>query len=137
MNRTDLQQLALTRVLDAEALLNAGQWSGAYYLAGYAVECALKACIAKLTGLHDFPEKNLVLKSYSHNLEALLEPANLRIDHKSVFDTNRAFKDNWSVVNDWDETSRYSQWSKSEARELHAAITQPADGVLAWIIGHW
>jgi HEPN domain-containing protein len=30
-------------------LLEAGLYAGAYYLAGYAVECALKACIAKKT----------------------------------------------------------------------------------------
>jgi len=49
VNRTQLQQLAEERVRDAEALLKAGQWSGAYYLAGFAVEFGLKACIAKLT----------------------------------------------------------------------------------------
>ena len=137
MNRIDLQQLALTRIRDAEVLLGAGQWSGAYYLAGYAVECGLKACIAKRTGLHDFPDKDRVLKSYSHNLGALLEPAALANDHKSIFDTNRLFKANWSVVRDWNETSRYTQSTESEARELHAAITQPIDGVLSWITGHW
>ena len=49
MNRRDLQQLADDRVLDAEALLNAGRWAAAYYLSGYAVECALKARIARQT----------------------------------------------------------------------------------------
>ena len=34
-------------VTDARALLAAGCWAGAYYLAGYALECALKACILK------------------------------------------------------------------------------------------
>jgi hypothetical protein len=45
MNRAELQQLAEDRRLDAEALLAAQRWAGAYYLAGYAVECGLKACI--------------------------------------------------------------------------------------------
>jgi HEPN domain-containing protein len=63
-----LQQLADDRVLDAEALLNAGRWSGAYYVSGYAVECALKACIAKQTNLHDFPDKTVVQKSHAHDL---------------------------------------------------------------------
>ncbi|MSU78452.1 MAG: HEPN domain-containing protein [Gemmataceae bacterium] len=56
VNRTQLQQLAQERVRDADSLLKAGQWSGAYYLAGYAVECGLKACIAKLTNLLRFSE---------------------------------------------------------------------------------
>ncbi len=43
MNRAELQRLAKDRLLDAKALFAARRWSGAYYLAGYAVECALKA----------------------------------------------------------------------------------------------
>jgi hypothetical protein len=31
MNRADLQQLAEDRLLDAQALLGAQRWSGAYY----------------------------------------------------------------------------------------------------------
>jgi HEPN domain-containing protein len=54
MTRWDLQKLAEDRLLDAEALLAAGRWSAAYYLAGYAVECAIKACIAKLVQEYDF-----------------------------------------------------------------------------------
>ncbi len=111
MNRIDLQQLALTRIRDAEVLFDAGQWSGAYYLAGYAVECVLKACIAKLTSLHDFPDKDLVLKSYSHNLEALLESAAFKSDHTSIFNTNPIFEENWLVVKRWSERSRYIQWT--------------------------
>jgi HEPN domain-containing protein len=49
MNRADLQQLAELRITEAKVLLDNGFYAGAYYLAGYAVECALKACIAKLT----------------------------------------------------------------------------------------
>ena len=45
MNRTNLQRLAEERARDAELLLEGGQWSGAFYLAGYAVECGLKSCV--------------------------------------------------------------------------------------------
>ena len=74
-----MQQLADDRVLDAEALLNAGRWSGAYYVSVYAVECALKACIAKQTNLHDFPDKTVVQKSHTHDLTELLVLAGLRL----------------------------------------------------------
>ena len=48
MNRSELQQLAEIRLRDAKALLVTGENdAGAYYMAGYAVECALKAVIAK------------------------------------------------------------------------------------------
>ena len=52
MNRGDLQLLANIRLDEAKALLAASLPAGAYYLAGYAVECGLKACIAKLTNQH-------------------------------------------------------------------------------------
>jgi HEPN domain-containing protein len=47
VNRNGLQDLSKVRLKEATALLNLRMYDGAYYLAGYAVECALKACIAK------------------------------------------------------------------------------------------
>lgn len=40
MNRADLQTLSDLRLADGEALLQAGRFAGAYYMLGYAVECA-------------------------------------------------------------------------------------------------
>jgi hypothetical protein len=57
MNRNDFQQLADVRIDEALALLGQGKFDGAYYLAGYAVECGLKACIARLTSQDDYPPK--------------------------------------------------------------------------------
>ena len=45
MDRLQWQQLAERWLVDAKALLDAHRWSAAYYLAGYAVECGLKACV--------------------------------------------------------------------------------------------
>ena len=55
MNRADFRQLALCRLEEAEVLLRTRKFSGAYYLAGYAIECALKARLAKQTKRYDFP----------------------------------------------------------------------------------
>jgi len=46
VDRKDLQTLSTIRLKEATALLKAGLFDGSYYLAGYSVECALKACIA-------------------------------------------------------------------------------------------
>jgi HEPN domain-containing protein len=54
LNRELLQQLSEQHLADAQVLLEQRRWPGAYDLAGYSVECALKACIAKLTKVHDF-----------------------------------------------------------------------------------
>ena len=83
MNRNDLQQLAEARLLDATVLLNAGRLDGAYYLLGYVVECALKACISKQFGLYEVPDKNLVRDFYSHDLKDLLKIAGLSVDRSS------------------------------------------------------
>ena len=56
-------------------MLQLGLFDGAYYLAGYAVECALKACIAKGTLRGEFPDKKRVDSSYSHNLRELFKVA--------------------------------------------------------------
>jgi hypothetical protein len=57
VDRKDLQELSTVRPKEAAALLKAGLFDGAYYLAGYAVECALKACIAKGTQRYEFPRQ--------------------------------------------------------------------------------
>lgn len=67
MKRADFQALSRIRLKETKALLELGFWDGAYYLAGYAVECALKACIAKSTQRYAFPERKKVEFSYSHN----------------------------------------------------------------------
>jgi HEPN domain-containing protein len=137
VNRTLLQQLAEERVRDAEALLNAGQWSGAYYLAGYAVECGLKACVAKLTNLHDYPNKDLALKCNTHKIEALVEVAGLKNPRHTDATASPALGANWLIVKDWDETARYQQWTEPQARKLFAAVSDLSNGVLTWIKGHW
>jgi len=60
-------------VEDANLLLDNGQYDGGYYLAGYAVECALKAVIAARTRQHEFPDLNLAKKVYTHDLKELLD----------------------------------------------------------------
>lgn len=137
MNRLQLQQLAEERRADADALIAAGRWSAAYYLAGYAVECALKACIAKLTTQHDFPDKELTLKSYTHNLELLVDVAQLKSLRDIETKANPAFALSWSAVKDWDEKSRYRMWDELQARKLFNAVNDPANGVFPWITAHW
>jgi hypothetical protein len=54
MNRTDLHHLAALRLKEAKVLLDAGCFEGSYYLAGYGVECAIKARFARKTEPHDY-----------------------------------------------------------------------------------
>jgi hypothetical protein len=68
MNRNDLQNLSRLRGKEAKVLLENGYFAGAYYLLGYAVECALKACIAKQIRRYDFPDLTFVRDSHTHNI---------------------------------------------------------------------
>jgi hypothetical protein len=138
VNRVELRQLAEDRIADAATLLAAGRWSGAYYLAGYAVECGLKACIARLTNQDDFPrERKFVDECYTHNLERLLGAAGLKPVLDADTGANPAFSANWGFAKDWKESSRYERKSQADAQALYDAITSNPDGVLPWIRQRW
>src|ERR1035441_1181551 len=107
MNRIDFQRLAELRLKEAKALLAAGFPEGAYYLAGYAIESGLKACIAKRTQQYDFPDKKLVNDSHTHDLGKLLELAGLSDLLKNDVAINVELKLDWETVGDWSEQSRY------------------------------
>jgi len=137
MNRTDLQQLAELRLQEARALLDAGFPDGAYYLSGYAVECALKACIAKRTSEYDFPEKKLVNESHTHNLTELMRLSQLAPTLKTAMQANSALEGDWITVQDWSEASRYERWDLSDALSLLDSIENRSGGLLPWIRLHW
>lgn len=112
--------------------------AGAYYLAGYAVECALKACIARQTRQHDFPNKLLANRSHTHDLEALLGLSGLRPDFLEDMRANKKLHVNWTVVNDWSPDSRYNaETSRASAKNLISACTARLNGVLPWIRKRW
>jgi len=135
LTRRDLQVLADLRVKEAAILVKNHAEQGAYYLGGYAVECALKACIAKKTKRHEFPPKRDYLeKVYSHKLEILLELAELKNQLEKDMKENPTLGKNWLVVKGWNESARYISSGLNGA--LYTAMTG-ADGVLPWIKQHW
>jgi hypothetical protein len=91
------------RLAEAEALMNLGHADGAYYLAGYAVECGLKACIAQETQ----------------------RGRSLRGDPQ--------FQKHWDVVQSWSEQSRYTKNSRESAKALIEAIVDRNHGVMKWV----
>ena len=137
MNRKDFQKLTSLRLREARALLNARCYSGAYYLAGYAVECALKACIARQTQRHDFPHRNAVRDSYTHDLVRLAQTAGVYTALDKEGDASPAFALNWTTVKDWKAESRYEVKSEDDAGGLLTAITARQHGVLKWIRQYW
>jgi hypothetical protein len=142
LNRVQWQNLTEERLLDAAALLAAGRWAAAYYLSGYAVECGLKSCI-----LHHLEKTGAIFQNrkylkdlgdcWTHELDKLVELADLTAERGVACGANPALDGYWSVVKDWKETSRYELKSEVDARLLYEAITQEPNGVLQWIRTHW
>jgi len=134
MNRVDLQQLAEIRLADAEALLAAGRWAGAFYMLGYVVECALKASIAAQLGPEEIPDRKLVNEFYTHRLDGLLKISPLRPTLELRRAEGDAFDAHWNSVQNWTEASRYQcDISEEHARHLYTAITNANAGVYTWL----
>lgn len=135
----DLKQIADERLKDAEVLLAAGQWGGAYYLAGYAVECGLKACIIRnieRTGAL-FEDRKFVERCYTHDFNKLLEAADIKSDYIATRTADPAFGKNWSIVEQWSERDRYFSKTEVDARNLFEAITHQTSGVFPWLKMRW
>jgi HEPN domain-containing protein len=137
MNRKDLQNLAEERLGDAEILLANGRYGGAYYLIGYAVECGLKACIAKLTQAEDFYDKNLAKKIFQHDLEQLANHARLSAVIEQSGKSNPLFEANWAEVVLWSEESRYEIHTQAEAEQITKAVEDQDHGVMQCIKQYW
>lgn len=137
MNRKDLKALALTRLREAEVLVANGEYSGAYYLAGYVVEFALKACIARQTRIHDFPDLPRAKNSWEHDPTKLIKTADLQTERDDEARADKRFEANWNVVKDWRVDSRYDQTDQRKAEALIQAISDKRHGVLRWLKHHW
>jgi hypothetical protein len=133
----DFRTLANMRVREARLLLGGSEWSGAYYLAGYAVECALKACLTRGFRGYQMPDKELVVKSHIHEIDALAKQAQLVGDIQTAGQADPVFRVNWSVVTAWKETSRYEIKTETQAREMVQAVADRSHGVLPWVKRHW
>src|SRR6266487_6856528 len=108
-------------------------WDGAYYLAGYSIEVALKACIIKSVMATDaFPEKRFSENCWTHDLEKLIALAGLKTAWSAAL-ADAAFSRSWVIVKDWSEQKRYHRTTEIEARSLYDAVSDAAHGILPWI----
>ncbi len=83
MNRAHWQAVAEEQIVAAQDLLAARHWASAYYLAGYAVEFGLQACIlvhGADTGII-FEDKDFSRECWTHTLKDLVKLAGLENSH--------------------------------------------------------
>jgi len=138
MNRKELQKLSRIRLKEAKILFKNQCFEGSYYLAGYAVECALKSCIAKQIKRYDFPDKKFINDSYVHDIEKLISVSGLKPQHDKELTSNTSFSLNWAIVKDWSEQHRYKLIvTKVHAKDMYSAITSRRNGVMVWLKKYW
>ncbi len=96
---------------DADALHDAHRWAGAIYLAGYAIECSLKALICSNEGKNSFKETRMFKRGIQgdtlHNLARLLQEAPA-IQRAITLDRTGTYRNAWNTI--------ASLWQKDELR---------------------
>lgn len=140
MTRFEWQQLAERWLVDAGCLIDAHRWSAAYYLAGYAVECGLKACVlVRVAAAPEviFGDRKFSEKCWTHSILDLLKLAELEAARAADSVANPVLGRNWLLVKDWNEKARYNTTSHQKAKKLHDAIADPTNGVMPWIRVRW
>lgn len=135
-DRATFQQLAEARLIEARVPLANGYPSGAYYLAGYAIECALKAIVAASFRADAIPDLKRVRDVYVHDLAALMRLAQLEEELEKEKSTNPRFNDRWTTAREWSEKSRYEVWTDDDASAILEAI-DGEEGLLQWLRSRW
>lgn len=137
LRRTDLQANAQRKFDDAIVLLGNKSPSNAYYLAGYAIELGLKACVAAQLSPQTIPDKAIIKRILDHNFNVLVGLAGLADELKRTQAADLDFAANWAVVSEWSPDARYETIDTMSAQTLVEAIGNDRSGVLKWIRTHW
>lgn len=132
--RATFKAASLARLRDARALYDAGRYDACIYLAGFALEMALKARVMKHLAIEGYPNDRFFR---THDLDQLLMLSGLakRVNGEPVLLTP------WSVVADhWDPTSRYDAPGKATeriARDVLDAVSDQEGGLVSWLKTRW
>jgi HEPN domain-containing protein len=106
-----LKKLAQDRLRDAKTLFDTSSYHGAIYLAGYAVELALKARICQHLGWEKLDESILM----KHDLQFLLRFTGLESSRES-------FLTQWDLISEWNPEMRYNALKDFQAEEARQFI---------------
>jgi len=139
MTRIDLQELARLRLREAQTLYKADLFDGCVYLAGYAVELALKARICRLLWVKEYPTTGDLGKAFKvHRLDQLIVLAG--VSAQIDMDKNKELFDNWSKAVEWNPEQRYEapgRYNASRAKITLDALTDKPNGVFTWLSKRW
>lgn len=134
---SEQSKAAVHRRADAQSLFDAERWQGAMYLAGYALECLLKAKLMKQYGCRqlddlgdEFVRRGLLEDSssvYTHEFALLLKWSGRLNSLQQDRTINRAF----AKANRWSPSWRYS--SAASQRESAEEFLVAIDSVRQWV----
>lgn len=148
--RTDFQDVAQLRITEAQTLLDHHLPDGAFYLAGYAVECALKAAICKTLGIDDFFEPNtakthsakvqddVLQKFKTHDYGTLLALSGLYYTLEAATVADISLGDAWTVIRRLTRTEQYRY--ETVLRKEPGDVKSFVDSIhifLQWIKTYW
>ena len=134
---TEQAKASVHRREDAHALLNATRWRGAMYMAGYSIECLLKAKLMRMYACGNLRDLEVELQRrgllaehatiFTHQLEILLRLA-------GGLDRLRQNIELWplfNIVNRWIPAWRYNPdlSNHDDARDYVSAV----DSIRHWI----
>jgi hypothetical protein len=136
-SKYDLERMACAKFDDAALLFDNSRWANAFYIAGYSVELALKAAVAKQFLAETIPDRRFVNSIHTHEFSKLIGLAGLTGELRAKQDKDSSFSANWGIAAEWTPESRYESVDKSTAHFLLHAISEPDHGVLQWIKTYW
>jgi len=133
IRRTTLVRIGEARLREARALLEAGEYSGAVYLAGYAVECHLKAAICVRLDW-----ESLLATFKTHDLEGLLLYTGLQRKLRNVDLVRSSFT---KIVGLWngggrEPVVRYddpASLDQQTAQLFMSSVEGVPEGVIPWL----
>lgn len=137
LKRADLQALAQAKLDDAQLLFEHARFSNSYYLAGYAVEIGLKACIARQVNAETIPDKYFLNNVLKHEFLKLIALAGLATALKEQQDRDPSFAAKWAIVSEWSPDARYESKDPCSAQVMLHALLHPDSGVFKWIRAYW
>lgn len=130
IKREILEQVAESRLKEAQVLRKAGCFAGSIYLATYAVECWLKIAIC-----HALDWKDMLATFKTHDLKLLLLHSGLERRMKRDTGVYTSFRKIQDLLMREDDPVRYrppDRYGEADAEEFLAWV-QGDDGVITWV----
>jgi HEPN domain-containing protein len=121
ISKQELRSVARARLRDAQVLLRAKRFDGAFYLGGYAVEVVLKARICRTLKWSGFPDAASEFQGLqslkTHDLEILLRLSGV----EPIVKAKRLAE--WSAVLNWNPEKRYQPVGKLTPQQATDMVT--------------